>query len=530
MAVLIEVENLVKTFGEFEILKGLSFSLEEGEVLGIIGKSGAGKTVLLHAIRGLREYKPTSGKIYYNVAYCKNCRHVEVPSRAGQPCPACAGTMQLLRIDTWADESDLQRDIRRRVAIMLQRTFALYGDERAIENVMRSYTERGYSDSEAIYKASELIDQVKLSHRMMHVARDLSGGEKQRVVLARQLARSPVILLADEPTGTLDRKTAEIIHKIIQHEAKTRDMAVLVTSHLPADIESIADRAILLEEGRIVREGAPKDVVDQFLSTVGEVKKQEIASGETVVKVEELEKKYVTLDRGVIRAVNNVSFDIREGEVFGLIGLSGAGKTSVSKIIAGVLEPTNGEVLVRVGEDWVDMTLPGPDNRGRAKPYIGILYQEYDLYPFRDVLDNLTSSIGLELPAELSEHKAVQTLMAAGFSKTTSENILTKVPDQLSQGERHRVALAQVLIREPNLVILDEPTGTMDPITKKDVSNSIMTARAEIGETFMIVSHDLDFVKEVCDRAALMRGGKIISIGPTSQVLDALTEREKTAA
>jgi methyl coenzyme M reductase system subunit A2 len=248
------------------------------------------------------------------------------------------------------------------------------------------------------------------------------------------------------------------------------------------------------------------------------------------VKVAELEKKYVTLDRGVIRAVSNVSFDIQEGEVFGLIGLSGAGKTSVSKIIAGVLEPTNGEVQVRIGDDWVDMTMPGPDNRGRAKPYIGVLYQEYDLYPFRDVLDNLTSSIGLELPAELSEHKAVQTLMAAGFSEATSESILAKVPDQLSQGERHRVALAQVLIREPNLVILDEPTGTMDPITKKDVSNSILTARAEIGETFMIVSHDLDFVREVCDRAALMRAGKIISIGPTAQVLDVLTEQEKAAS
>jgi methyl coenzyme M reductase system subunit A2 len=173
--------------------------------------------------------------------------------------------------------------------------------------------------------------------------------------------------------------------------------------------------------------------------------------------------------------------------------------------------------------------MPGPDNRGRAKPYIGVLYQEYDLYPFRDVLDNLTSSIGLELPAELSEHKAVQTLIAAGFSESTSESILAKAPDELSQGERHRVALAQVLIREPNLVILDEPTGTMDPITKKDVSNSILTARAEIGETFMIVSHDLDFVREVCDRAALMRGGKIISIGPTAQVLDVLTEQEKAA-
>jgi methyl coenzyme M reductase system subunit A2 len=364
----------------------------------------------------------------------------------------------------------------------------------------------------------------------MHMARDLSGGEKQRVVLARQLARSPIILLADEPTGTLDRKTAEIIHKIIQHEAKTNDMAVLVTSHLPEDIESMADRAILLDDGRIVKEGAPKGVVDEFLSTVGEIKKHETVSGDTIVKVTELEKKYVTLDRGVIRAVSNVSFDIQEGEVFGLIGLSGAGKTSVSKIIAGVLEPTNGEVQVRIGDDWVDMTMPGPDNRGRAKPYIGVLYQEYDLYPFRDVLDNLTSSIGLELPAELSEHKAVQTLMAAGFGEATSESILAKVPDELSQGERHRVALAQVLIREPNLVILDEPTGTMDPITKKDVSNSILTARAEIGETFMIVSHDLDFVREVCDRAALMRAGKIISIGPTAQVLDVLTEQEKATS
>jgi methyl coenzyme M reductase system subunit A2 len=108
-----------------------------------------------------------------------------------------------------------------------------------------------------------------------------------------------------------------------------------------------------------------------------------------------------------------------------------------------------------------------------------------------------------------------------------SERILSKVPDELSQGERHRVALAQVLIREPNLVILDEPTGTMDPITKKDVANSILSARTEIGETFMIVSHDIDFVSEVCDRVALMRGGKIISVGETAHVLDLLTEREK---
>jgi len=528
MSKFLEIENLVVKFGDYVALDNINLTLNEGEILGIIGKSAAGKTVLLHTIRGLKDYKPTSGKIYYNISQCVNCRYVDIPSKRNLPCPKCSGRMELERVDFWAEENnEIQREIKNRIAIMLQRTFALYGDERAIENVMKSFIDVGYAEPEAIYKASELIDQVKLSHRMMHVARDLSGGEKQRVVLARQLAKSPMVLLADEPTGTLDRKTAEVIHNIILDVAKTKNMAVLITSHLPEDIESVADRAILLEDGRIKDEGRPKQVIDRFLSQVGHILKEEASYGEPIVKVEELEKKYITLDRGVIRAVNDVSFYINEGEIFGLVGLSGAGKTSVSKIIAGIMEPTNGEVFVKIGEDWVDMSIPGRENRGRAKIYIGMLHQEYDLYPFRDVLDNLTSSIGLELPAELSEHKAIQTLMAAGFSEEASNRILSKVPDELSQGERHRVALAQVLIREPNLVILDEPTGTMDPITKKDVANSILSARAEMGETFMIVSHDIDFVSGVCDRVALMRGGKIISVGETAYVLDLLTEREK---
>ena len=338
------------------------------------------KLYLLHTIRGLKDYKPTSGKIYYNISFYVNCRYVDIPSKRDLPCPKCGGRMKLERVDFWAEENnEIQRDIKNRIAIMLQRTFALYGDERAIENVMKSFIDVGYSEPEAVYKASELIDQVKLSHRMMHVARDLSGGEKQRVVLARQLAKSPMILLADEPTGTLDRKTAEVIHNIILDVAKAQDMAVLITSHLPEDIESVADRAILLEDGRIKDEGRPKQVIDRFLSAVGHIQKEEAPYGEPIVRVEEVEKKYITLDRGVIRAVSNVSFGINEGEIFGLIGLSGAGKTSVSKIIAGIMEPTNGEVLVKIGDDWVDMSIPGRENRGRAKLYIGMLHQEYQI-------------------------------------------------------------------------------------------------------------------------------------------------------
>jgi methyl coenzyme M reductase system subunit A2 len=115
----------------------------------------------------------------------------------------------------------------------------------------------------------------------------------------------------------------------------------------------------------------------------------------------------------------------------------------------------------------------------------------------------------------------------AGFDELKSREILDRYPSQLSEGERHRVALAQVLIREPRIVILDEPSGTMDPITKLDVKHSILTSRNEMDETFIMVSHDMEFVKDICDRLALMRGGKIVQIGPTEEVLGGLTEEER---
>jgi methyl coenzyme M reductase system subunit A2 len=122
--------------------------------------------------------------------------------------------------------------------------------------------------------------------------------------------------------------------------------------------------------------------------------------------------------------------------------------------------------------------------------------------------------------------KALVTLAMAGFEPERAKEILNRYPAELSDGERHRVAMAQVLIREPRLVILDEPTGTMDPITKQDVKHSILHARDEMDETFIVVSHDMDFVRDVCDRVALMRGGKVIEIGKTADVLAGMKESD----
>jgi len=239
-----------------------------------------------------------------------------------------------------------------------------------------------------------------------------------------------------------------------------------------------------------------------------------------------VKKHYYSIERGVIKAVDGVDLTINEGEIFGVVGLSGAGKTTLSRIFYGLTEPSKGKIEMKLGDKWIDMAESGPYGRGRVKPYLGILHQEYGLYPHRTVLGNLTDAISLELPAEFAKMKALYVLDAVGFDEKYAETILNKYTDELSGGERHRVALAQVLIKEPNVVILDEPTGTMDPITRIQVTDSIIEAREELNQTFLIISHDMDFVLDVCDRTSLMRSGKILKTGLPRDIVEDLTPKE----
>jgi methyl coenzyme M reductase system subunit A2 len=533
MTLFIEIKNLRVGFDGVDVLKDINLEIKEGEILGIIGKSSAGKSIFMHVLRGVEEFNDITGSVIYHLAQCSACGLIEKPSKVGTACPKCQAAFAKLDVDfvTLPLHDPLRRDITKRIAIMLQRTFALYGDERVIVNVMNSLQEINEMGPNAIHKAADLLDQVNLSNRMMHIARELSGGEKQRVVLARQLVKSPILLLADEPTGTLDPKTAELVHESILNATKNFGMSLIITSHWPKVIEELSHRALWLDEGKIIMMGDPSEVASAFMKEVGSVGEQEeVEIGETIIRARNLQMTYFSLDRGIVRAVNDISFDIKEGEIFGIIGVSGAGKTTTSKIISGLLRPTSGSIDVRIGDEWIDLTQLGPDKKGRATKYIGLLHQEYSLYPHRNVINNLTESIGLDLPFELGERKAIQTLTTAGFTEKKAAEVLQKMPDELSEGERHRVAMAQVLIREPRILVFDEPTGTMDPVTKIEVSKSILNARKELGETFVIVSHDMDFVAEVCDRAALMRLGKIVDIGETDAVLSKLSGKEREEA
>ncbi len=521
----IEIKNVTKTFDGVNILKNLNITVNEGTVLGILGRSGSGKSALINMLRGMKEYKPDKGQIIYNLAICPECLRVEPPSMEGKNC-ICGGKFEARSVDFWNSDRKVFAAIKRRISIMLQRTFALYEDDTVIDNVIKSIT--GHEDEETMYLAIDMLEMAQMSHRITHIARDLSGGEKQRVVLARQMAKEPMIFLADEPTGTLDPKTAELIHQAIIDGVKSKGTTMVVTSHWPEVMRHLSDYAIWLDKGEILEEGDPETVVQSFMSHVPlPEKKVEFKTGGPIIKMEGVKKYYYSIDRGVVKAVDGIDLTVNEGEIYGIVGLSGAGKTTLSRILFGLTDPSSGQIVVKLGEEWINMTEKGVSGRGRVKPYLGILHQEYSLYPHQNVLGNLTDAISLELPAEFAKIKALYVLHAVGFDENYASKILTKYPDELSGGERHRVALAQVLIKEPNIVILDEPTGTMDPITRIQVTDSIRTARDEMNQTFLIISHDMEFVLDVCDRASIMRGGKILKTGLPQSIVEDLTLKEK---
>jgi len=522
----ITLKNITKNFDGVDVLKDINLKISEGETLGILGRSGSGKSVLINMLRGTKEYTPDSGNVIMNLAVCPDCLAVESPSHVGEKC-VCGAEYEAKEVDFFNAERKLFASIKRRISIMLQRNFALYDEESVIENVMRAMPDE-VEYEEGLYVALELLEMVQMNHRITHIARDLSGGEKQRVVLARQLAKRPMMFLADEPTGTLDPQTAVKLHNTLKEGVKDKNITMLITSHWPEVMTELADSVIWLENGEIKEEGDPEEVVNHFMETVPIPEKPEIPEfGEKQVILKDVKKHYYSIERGVVKAVDGIDLEIHKEEIFGLVGLSGSGKTTTTRMLIGLTEPSSGDIQIKLGDEWIDMTEGGPLNRGRIVPYLGLLHQEYSLYPHRTILGNLTDAISLNLPAEFGKIKAIHALTTVGFDEHESALILEKYPDQLSVGEKHRVALAQVLIKEPQLIVLDEPTGTMDPVTRVNVTDSILKARTELEQTFIIVSHDMDFVLDVCDRAALMRGGKLLDIGTPEEIVEQLTPDEK---
>ena len=258
---LLVIENVSKSFDGRCVLKDVSAKLSTGKILGLIGKSAAGKSVLIHMLRGSEEYAPDSGRVIYNVNRCKKCGDLDLPIK-GAKCCKCGGETETLAVDFWSLKVDdpLRQAVKGHIAIMLQRTFALFGDMTVVENVMEAIPADVQGD-DRINRAIDMLKLVNMTHRTTHIARDLSGGEKQRVVMARQLAKEPLFFLADEPTGALDSETSIQVMELLKEVAK--DRLVVMVTHNPELAERYATRIVKLKDGVIRSDTMPYEPEDE---------------------------------------------------------------------------------------------------------------------------------------------------------------------------------------------------------------------------------------------------------------------------
>jgi len=546
---MIKVENLSKTYHmeegpEIKALDQVNLEVKKGEIVGIIGTSGSGKTSLLRILRGVEPFD--EGKI----------------------------TIDDVTV-TPESTTYYSRKLRKITAIHLQRSFGLWS-ETALNNVIRKlygtkYGDEALTDFDFAYsefedEAMEILRVVGLDHKANHFAPVLSGGEKQRLIMARQLAKKPKVLLLDEPATMSCPKTKQEILDAIKAINEDLGVTVVLVSHLPEIHHYLSNRLILMDEGKVVDEGSPDEIIKKFLQKMEpELPKRDPESmGDTVIKTQDLEKRFYLLKGGNVLELKDVSFNVSDGEIVSLIGQSGAGKTVLLRMIGGLDLPDAGVVSFKLDGEWVDMHQPGI-NRMNIRRQMGFMHQEFALVHHATIKDQIAGRLGIKgitvvdeakkkaeemgisdlaldvlyQLTDLPENEAKQRLEQLGLSGSILDTLFPSFPDnevkeyaepifkaldlpmdilnrrsyELSGGQKVRATLALVLSTKPKVLILDEPFGDLDPITLRMVSNSLKRINKEFNTTIIMVSHHIDFIDELSTRAIRMEQGKLIGDG-----------------
>jgi methyl coenzyme M reductase system subunit A2 len=542
---MIKVENVSKDYElddgtKVKALNDVSFEVQEGEILGIMGKSGSGKTTLLRALRGVE--------------------HID------------EGSIEVGNVKVTSESSQFYyNELKKETAIHLQRSFGVWPDT-VRENVLRKLYARRYfdegdtnfevADSEFGDEADELLELVSLTHKKDHYASVLSGGEKQRLIMARQLAKQPKALLLDEPATMACPKTKQEILDAVKKINKELNITVIIVSHLPDVQKYLADRVILLEDGEIVDEGSPNEICDKFMEGMDDIVDiQNIATDEDVIDVKDVYKRFYLLTGGEVLQIEDINFKVQKENILSIIGPSGAGKTVLLRMLGGLDDPDKGEVLYKVDDTWADIDIPGM-NRMKIRSKLGFMHQEFALVHYATVLSQLSTRLGYKnqdivneakaraeklglseelldsfyLLTDLPEAEAKERLRQVGLDGEILNDLFPRFPEtatkeavadifesldldmdilhrksyELSGGQKVRVMLALILISRPKFLLLDEPFGDLDPVTLRDVTNALKTISKDYGITIVMISHNTDFIKELSNRAVFMDDGKII--------------------
>ncbi|MFK7892304.1 MAG: dipeptide ABC transporter ATP-binding protein [Granulosicoccus sp.] len=549
---LLEIEKLDVDFrtrrGTINAAQSVSLQVTAGEVLGLVGESGAGRSTLGNAIIDLLE-----------------------------PPGVVSGGSILFQGEELRGKSEEQmRRIRGdRIGMIFQDPQTslnplLRIGEQLVETIRKT---KGASQSAAIDNAIELLESVGISEakaRLKSYPHQFSGGMRQRVVIALALAGDPDLIIADEPTTALDVSVQATILDLLRGLCKSRNLGVIIVTHDIGVIANIADRVAVMYRGKVVETGAVRQILgnpqheytksliaavprpDKRLHRFASVdyidggiedsakyrridvnahwlgQKAPVRSGPDVTNAAievrglslafTLERALLKRNRRMLKAVDNVSFSIAPGESFGLVGESGSGKSTVARLIAGLYTPDSGQIVIS-GQN----VLGGPKDPQvkAARLQLQMIFQDpYSSLNSRlRVLDIVAEPIRFHKQTENETHtrEIVHDLLDhVGLGSQAA----VRYPHEFSGGQRQRISIARALASRPQILICDEPTSALDVSIQAQILNLLRDLQEELGLTLLFISHDLPVIRQMCDRVAVMRHGAICEIAPTEQLFN----------
>ena len=500
---LLSVDELTVSFGGTPVLDAVSFAIGKGQRFGIVGENGAGKSVAALAIMGLLpDDAQSTGALSFDAA----------------PLPA--------------DEEARAKLRGKRIAMVFQDTATSLDPLDTVgAQVVEAMQLAGQTPADLHAEAERLFADLGLdpAHAKCY-PRELSSGQRQRVMIAVALAGKPDLLICDEPTSQLDLIAQRKVIDLIERTCTERGMALMFISHDLKAVAALCTKIMVLRRGKVVEMGDKLDVLGhpkhdytKMLLAAGRHRARTLMrapiSGDMLV-VRGVTKRFRQPDISVFEprpslvALDDISLAIRSGESLALVGPAASGKSTLARIIAGLDRATMGEL------EFDHQVYHGTDLPRMLRRDISLVFANPTgtFNPRLTIGESVAEPLRLEQGAEFDDlgRRIVEVVQAVGLSP----DMLSRFPHELSGGQRQRFAIARALITRPKLVVLDEPVAALDVSARGEVLVLLNRLRADYGLTFLIISHDLDMLSIVADRVIVMDKGRIVETGTPAQLLD----------
>ncbi len=512
------IDDLEVRFGPARpAVGGVTIRVRPGEIVAVVGESGSGKTMTAMAAMGL------------------------LPPQA-----RWAGRIEVAGLDLRSlGREDLRAVRGRDIAMVFQEPMTalnpVFTVGWQVAEALRTHN-AGMTRPQALRRAAELLRLAGIGdpeRRLGQYPHELSGGLRQRVMIAMAIACDPKVLVADEATTALDVTVQAEILDLLRRIRAELGTAILIITHNMGVVADIADRVVVMHDGVIVEEAAVDDLFGRpaaeytraLLASVPRLAphpagarllggtrpasvRDEEARGEPVLALDHLTLDFGSRASGTLRAVDDVSLAIAPGEILGLVGESGSGKSTVGRCSVGLLRPTSGAVRL-LGQDLAA-------SRGRRlqglRRRCGIVFQDpgSSLDPRMTIEECVAEPLVIAGTDRAGRGGRVAELLA---SVRLDPAVRSRYPHELSGGQRQRVSIARAIALRPELLVADEPTSALDVSVQATVLDLLLDLQAELGFACLFITHDLAVVSFLADRIAVMRSGRLVEVGPRDEVL-----------